>query len=336
MENSIDTSNWKYNCDDYILDIISIRNKNNLLLICSNGKIVLLERKTGELVKESNLPVSIVFFASNNSENDLIIVGTDLGFFSIDSNLNVNHLYSTKKWAEKGRWNNSGNVFFGAIGKNLCVFKNVDNQLQLVLEDASFESSISAIICKDDAFIVSNYGGVRLYESGNNFEYELFPWKTSLLELAWSPDKKYIASGTQENAVHFWPYPFKKEQDFEISGYESKITHLCWSEDSTSLAINGSEDICIWPFIDGPPFGQKPQVLIGGKGKITTLFFKNNTVIAGTSKGYVLFYYPSKSNQIVQLNYVANEVTQILVDEENYEFFVGTKEGEVFSFDIEI
>jgi WD40 repeat protein len=333
---TVDSYNWKVDCEDFILDIISYKDTNELFSISSNGSIYLLNRETGDVLKQVNLPVDIVFFADKNLVNEIIIVGTDKGFFSIDQKLNLKHFHKSNSWAEKGKWNEKGDVFFGSIGKKLFIFSLLNDDFELVKEDTSFESSISAIICKDNSFIVSSYGGVRLYSVDNQLSYQNFPWKTSLLELSWSPDKKYISSGTQENAVHFWPFPFKEEQDFEISGYESKITHLCWSENSNYLAINGGEDVCIWPFIEGPPFGLKPQVLNGGKGKVTTLYYKTETVIAGTEQGYILSFFPSKSSNPFNLNKVTGEITFIYVDENKYEFFVGTKQGHIYAFDIEI
>lgn len=333
---SSDVMNWNINLDDYVLKIIAFDEPKTVLIVGSGGKLLLVNKWTGKTIHYLKIPVDMVFFAESKPSQKTVIVGTDRGLFAINTDsFDCQHFYKENKWFEKGSWQN--NYFLSSYGKTLLIFDTQNEPFDLLKKDDSFTSTISAIASNGSSFLVSNYGGIREYNSADGFDnYKNFPWQTSLLELAWSPDKKYISSGTQERNIHFWPYPFEPEADFEMSGYPSKVNQICWTDDAHFLALNCDEEVHIWSFENGPPMNQAPQVLKCALGKIVKIHFKNSLLVACSQEGFVISFLPDVSSKLVNIRSVDGEITELCVDAEEETMFVGTNEGLVSSFDIDI
>jgi WD40 repeat protein len=335
-QDSSETINWSANLGDFVLKIIPVNAQNALLVVGSSGKILLLHKWSGKTLLSANLPVSMVFFAEIDAAQKTVIIGTDKGIFALNSeNLEQEHFHQENQWFEKGKW--LADHFLASFGKTFMVFKSENGSFELVKKDNSFTSTISAIECNGTSALVSNYGGITQYDLGDGFDtFKSFPWNTSLLELAWSPDRKYISSGTQERSVHFWPYPFEPDADFEISGFEAKVSQICWSDDSKFLALNADEDVHVWSFEDGPPVGKSPVELKGALGKIVKIHFKNSLLIACSKEGFIFSYLPDVSSRFINIKTVDGEITELFVDEEEENIVVGTADGLITSMEINI
>jgi WD40 repeat protein len=91
----------------------------------------------------------------------------------------------------------------------------------------------------------------------------VFAWKGSLISVAWSPDGKVIACGSQDNSVHFWR--LSTGNDSEMSGYPSKPRALSWDAKSSLLATSGGEEVCVWDFAGKGPEGLPPPAAQGAR-----------------------------------------------------------------------
>ena len=331
-----DLINWEANTDDYVFSILNFDKRHFLMVFDSSAAVTILQTQNGKVLHKVQLEANMAFFAEKNSEENTVIIGTDKGLFKMDvSTFEVDYFLKNNNWFEKGTWGN--NYFLTSSGKTLWVYELIDQALVLIKKDDSFNSTISGIVFNKGSFLVSNYGEIRAYEINDGFEtFESYPWQTSLLALAWSPNKRYISSGTQEKSVHFWEYPFEQDADFEISGFNRKITQICWSDDSKLLALNSDDDVHIWSFKNGPPINASPQTLRGGLGNITKIYFKKELLLAASKEGFIIAFTPRLRSKLINIKSVDGEITEMTTDDREETLFVGTAEGKVFSFDIDI
>jgi WD40 repeat protein len=331
-EESDENINWSIALDGYILKIIPIESADLIWVIASEENVFLIDTNTGEIFKQFKNIAELVFSAVIHPLSQNLFIATSNGVHELNSNGELKTLIAEEAWFEHISISHDGSILFAAKGKTLYVLENNE----LVIKDSSFNSTISDILFSHNAFLVSNYGGVREYTVGDLQNFKVFEWKTSLLSTSWSPDKKYIVAGTQENAIHFWHYPFEADKDFQISGYQSKVTKMIWSKDATRFVVNSFEDVNIWDFSDGPPTGKSPMTLRCGFGKIVDIQYKRNLLVAATEKGFIFYFIPDTSERFVYIQSLDCEITCISINEDESELFVGTKSGKLYAIEITI
>ncbi|NBC81853.1 MAG: hypothetical protein GVY19_00580 [Bacteroidetes bacterium] len=327
---------WESNTEDYLLKIFISHSHDKIITIGTAGNICVLLASDGSFLRKTQLDVFSVFTACYHPIMDIFVLGTNKGLLLSDTKLNSTCINNDKGWFEHICMNDKGDSLLASNGKKLYFFKTDDKTYKLIKIDESFTSTISYIVYNQGSFLVSNYGEIREYNE-NDFEaYKSFPWKTSLLKLAWSPDKKFICSSTQENCLHFWPYPFEKDNQFQISGFPTKINCICWTENSRLLALSNNDQIVIWDFIDGPPIGKSPIQLNCGMGKITCIHYKNNILIAATNRGFLLFYMPDQTTNSISSYLVEGAISTTLVNTDESVVYAGTENGKITAFEIHI
>ena len=328
--------NWTLDLDCFILEIISIPASNWIWVIASEENVFLVDTEKGKIVKEFNGIAEFIFSAVRHPKTNDLFIATSNGVFLLTLQGSKRVLIDEKDWFEHIAISADGSVIFVAKGRTLFILGKTGDNYELLSQDASFESTISDIIFNIDSFLVSNYGSVREYNTVNFEDYQSFPWKTSLLTTSWSTDKKYIVAGTQENIIHFWPYPFEEEKDFQISGYQSKVTKMIWANDANDFVVNSTDDVQIWDFSDGPPTGKRPTMLKCGYGKITDIHYKGNLLVAASEKGLIFYFLPSDTDKYVQMHSVGDKISCISVNDDESEVYVGSKSGMLYGLEIVI
>ncbi len=335
-EESNENISWILALNCYILKVLPIESSNLIWVIASEEKIFLVDVGKGEIMKQFDNIAELIFSAVIDPLFHNLLIGTSVGVFTLSIEGEINPLISEEGWFEHISISNDGSVFFAAKGKTLYILKRNNSIYELVKKDDSFLSTISDILYCHSAFLVSNYGGVREYRTEDLKNFNVFEWKTSLLTTSWSPDKKYIVAGTQENAIHFWPYPFETEKDFQISGYQSKVTKMMWSKDASQFVVNSFEDVHIWDFSDGPPTGESPITLRCGFGKIVDILYKKTLLVAASEKGFIFYFIPDTSERFISIQSVDDKITCISTNEDETELYVGTNTGQLYALEITI
>lgn len=212
------------------------------------------------------------------------------------------------------------------------VFEEDGKHYKLVHKDTSFKTIISGILFNFDSFLVSSYRGVTSISSSNFMDSEFFEWKSCLTTISWSPDKSFIAAGTQENQIHFWPYPLEKDKGFQMGGYPSKISKMIWSKNSYKFFVNSKNDVHIWDFSDGAPIGKMPEALACGIGKIVDITFQDTILVAISDQGAISHFLPSKSREFFQIHALEDDLCCVSINHVEDEVYVGSKSGLLYCF----
>jgi WD40 repeat protein len=106
----------------------------------------------------------------------------------------------------------------------------------------------------------SHYDGVTLWFPNAQAIPERLEWKGSHLDVAFSPDGRFLVTAMQEPMLHGWRLMDGKHM--RMSGYTGKVRSWSWTAGGGALATSGSEQVILWPFQgkDGP-MGKQPRMV---------------------------------------------------------------------------
>lgn len=166
----------------------------------------------------------------------------------------------------KGRWleaiavHERAGLYAVAVGKEIHLFGRDGGPRVL----GPHPSTVADIDFSPDGSRLAgaHYGGVSVWTVRNPADSpRKLAWKGSHLKLRYSPNGRFLATATQENAIHVWR--LASGADMQMAGYPAKIKSLAWSHDGALLMSSGAEPFVCWSFAGKGPEGQ-PPVEFGG------------------------------------------------------------------------
>ncbi|MCI4677390.1 WD40 repeat domain-containing protein [Rhodoblastus acidophilus] len=148
---------------------------------------------------------------------------------------------------------------------------------------------------------VAHYNGVSLWFPNTAAAPETLNWKGSHLDVAVSPDARYVVTSMQENSLHGWRLSDRK--DMRMTGYPAKTRSFAWSHDGLWFATSGADGCIVWPFSgkDGP-MGQPPRECgVRPNVLVTAVAFhpKALVVAVGYDDGWILLVRLSDGGEIL-------------------------------------
>lgn len=323
---------WHLDLGCYILKIIPIPLSKLLWVIASEDNVFLIDTEKHEVKLEFKSVAEIIFSAEIHPKSSALLIGSSRGIHQLKLDGKVVDLLIEDNWFEHLAISDDGSVLHVSKGKTLYIFQEKNEEYELIKKDTNFNSTISGVIFNVDSFLVSSYGGVRRIAATNFDDNDFFEWKTSLTAISWSPDKKYIAAGTQENHIHFWPYPIEDGKDFQMGGYPSKVSKLHWTNDGKEFIVNSKNDVHIWDFSSGPPLGKMPTALACGIGKIKDFVYRYKTLVAISDEGMIFYFSPKESNTFFLVHSLEDSLSCVNINEEEEEVYIGSKSGTLYCF----
>lgn len=234
------------------------------------------------------------------------------------------------KWVERLAVSPCGTYLASAAGKKVRLW---DREGRLIRDYPDHGSTVTDIVWRPGRLqlTASAYGGVRVWSPDGNEPVREFEWKGSVLQLAWSPDSKYLATGDQDSTVHFWIDA--TGQDLHMFGYPMKVRELAWDRGSRFLATGGGSQVTVWDCSGKGPEGTTPLQLKGHDGDATVnalAFQRNGTLLAsGGGDGKVLLWRPADSSRRQAETRLDGGVTQVAWSGDDARVAVGTEGGEI-------
>ena len=149
-------------------------------------------------------------------------------------------------------------VLAAAAGRRLS-FLSIDGSIAHTFTDAPKTLSALAWHPRGGAIAVAYFGGVCLWDADDFHARREYTYGSAIPALIWSPDGRWLVAGAQDNAVHLW-LP-EEDQEFHMSGYETKVRELSFSHDSRWLATGGARAACVWDCSGTGPEGREPLAL---------------------------------------------------------------------------
>lgn len=140
-----------------------------------------------------------------------------------------------------------------------------EKDLWVIMRQSSISANQHRLPVKSSTTLVFNQNNDLLASSSTSGEIEVWDWKQDKLviklivgekkeirALAFSPDRKFLASGAEDNNVRVWNLASGEMK--VLSGHKRWIRSICYSSDSRWL-VSGSWDNCIlaWDMNDNQP-----------------------------------------------------------------------------------
>jgi len=244
-------------------------------------------------------------------------------------------------WVEHLAWQPGGDPrsppdtrrLFASAGRKLFVIKP-DGTLVHTFPDAP--KTITALACRPDGGVCSAayFGGVCNWKTTDFTAEKEFPYGNSVLALTWSPDGRWLVAGCHDNAVHLW-IP-AEDNEFHMSGYETKLKELSFSHDSKWLATGGGRDACVWDCSGAGPEGREP-LLLPHTARVCAVAFQNGHSLLATASanGEFILWSPTRKNPLVAEVKMPAAATKFAWRPDDTVLAVGTEKGAVFVFKVE-
>jgi len=183
-----------------------------------------------------------------------------------------------------------------------------------MVETEPMPSAVTALAWgrKGTQLATTCYGGVHVWNVAESARTRHLAWKGSLISMAWSPDEKVIACGSQDCSVHFWR--LETGRDSEMTGYPFKPRALAWDSQSTLLATAGDATVTLWDFAGKGPEGRPPLQLEGHKGACTRLAFspRKGVLASGAQDTSVLLWEPRRGTKPIGYAFLEDEITSLV------------------------
>lgn len=274
---------WQVALDNYPTAMAFTPEGDRIVVGTGGGELVLVDSQTGaELWRKIAHPGGVLSVAM--SAERIASSGQDGVARIFSQSGDCLHTLpgnpSGAPWVEHVRWSPDGQRLATAAGKLGRIWNHDGTPF---LETHVHESTITALQWSrtGSELATACYGGAYLWkvESGANPRH--LPFRGSLISLAWSPDEKVVACGSQDCSVHFWR--LNNGKDSEMTGFPFKPKALAWDANSSMLATGGDATVCVWDFAGKGPEGSRPIQLASHKAHVTQLMFHSRKALLASA-----------------------------------------------------
>jgi len=145
--------------------------------------------------------------------------------------------------------------------------------------------------------------------------------------LAASSDGKYLASSGDDGKVLLWDMTEAKPKSTEIISGTNEFNSVAFSADNTILAGCSDQKIYIWKVSD---LKQKPLILSGHTGRITSLVFGEGVLISGGLDKMIIV--ESLKDNSLRMESVNSSVISLAYSKTTKMIAVGCEDGSIFMF----
>ena len=252
---------WNAALDDYPTALACSRDGAVVAAGTASGKLFIFDASSGDLLHtlaaHTNGVLALAF-----GRQHLASAGQDghARLWDFRAGTQVAALPGKASWVQHLTWTPDGKRLASAGGKTAQLW---DASGALLKTFVAPNGGINALAWNAVGGLLATIAGaeLHLWRAGDGGLDRSLKWKSTLLNGAWSPDGKVLASGSIDKSIHFWRAG--SWLDSQMGGYGRKPQALVWSADSKLLATTGEDRIIVWSFSGKGPEGSKPLELYG-------------------------------------------------------------------------
>jgi WD40 repeat protein len=356
---------WAATLDDYVIDLAWSPDGATLAAAAQSGAVTLYDAATG--APRHRLPGhadGANCIAWNPDAGELASGGQDgrVKFSSAATGAELAETNLGGAWVEHLAWRPGtasappsaprppSSVLFAAAGRKLVAL-HADGTVAHTFPDAPKTISAlamtagpiagappsvvslqpSAFSLPSSALASACFGHVAVWNTADFTAVKEFSYGNAIHALVWSPDRRWLVAGCHDNAVHLWAPA--EDLELHMSGYETRLKELSFSQDSRWLATGGGRDACIWDCSGAGPEGREPQLLPHG-GRVVAVAFQHahGLLASGSSDGEFSLWAPTRKNPLIAEVKMPAAATKFAWRADDGLLAVGTEQGHVFVF----
>ncbi len=231
------------------------------------------------------------------------------------------------KWIEHVAAHAAKKVLAFSAGKEITVIDAKNGQRTL----GPHPSTVAGLAFSPDGSRVAaaHYGGVSVWIHDRPEQApRKLAWKGSHIAIAYAPNAKFIATATQENALHVWR--LANGADMQMRGYATKPKTIAWTPDSLHLTSSASDAVTMWPFAGDGPEGKPPLEFGTRDGAFISVVQAHprlKLILCGWEDGLITLADPAQK-RAMPLHRAQGILSALAFDPTGTKVLYGTEEGE--------
>lgn len=334
---------WAASLDDYVIDLVWSPDGARLAAASQAGPLHLFDGATGENRRE--LPghedgSNCLAFAPGVGTSLLASGGQDgaVKFWDAVAGQHLATAALGSAWVDHLAWRpavgGGAPVLAAAAGRDL-VFLRSDASVAHRFKPAAKTLSAIAWHPQGGALAAACFGGVTLWDADDFIAQKELPYANGIATLAWSPgDGRWLVSGNVDPSVHLW-LP-EEDQEFHMSGYESKVRQISFDVAGTRLATTGGQDVCVWDCSGAGPEGREPTMLPHDASLVAVAFQNRHGLLASASKDGVLqLWSPERAQPLRATIKMPAPAAKLVWSPDDRFLAVGSEKGVVYVLRVE-
>ena len=237
-------------------------------------------------------------------------------------------------FSEETRRGKDSRPYLAAAAGRKLIFLGPDGAIAHTAKDAPKTLSTLAWHPRGGAVAVGWFGGVCLWDADDFHPQREYAYGSAIEALCWSPDGRWLVAGAQDNAVHLW-LP-AEDQEFHMSGYETKVRELSFSSDSRWLATGGARDACVWDCSGAGPEGREPLALPHSDRVVAVAFRHRRELLAtAANDNEVSLWSPSRSEPLVASLRLTAPASKLVWSLDDTRLAIGSQQGGVLVLSVD-
>jgi WD40 repeat protein len=336
------TKTWAIQLDDYVIDLAWSPDGTLLAAASQAGPLHVFAGATGENRRE--LPghddgANCLAFAPHAASAALLASGGQDGAVKFWDATAGQHLATAKlgtAWIEHLAWcpASSSPLLASTCGRDL-VFLGPDATVAHRFQPAPKTLSALAWHPRGDALAAAYFGGVCLWDAHDFHARREYVYANGIATLAWSPpDGRWLVSGNVDPSVHLW-LP-GEDQEFHMSGYETKVRQISFDFTGTRLATTGGQDVCVWDCSGTGPEGREPAMLPHDAPLAAVAFQHRHGLLASAAKDGVLqLWSPERAQPLRATVRMPATATRLAWSPDDRFLAVGSEKGVLYVLRVE-
>lgn len=330
---------WAAPIDDYVIDLAWSHDGAHLAAASQAGPVHLFAGATGDNRRE--LPghedgANCLAFAPGSA---LLASGGQDGAVKFWDAAAGQHLATASlgsAWVDQLAWRPgaASPVLAAASGRDL-VFLKPDATIAHRFKSAPKTLSALSWHPGGGALAAAYFGGVCLWDADDFIAQKEFPYSNGIATLAWSPpDGRWLVSGNADPSVHLW-LP-EEDQEFHMSGYETKIRQISFDHTGQKLATTGGQDVCVWDCSGAGPEGREPTMLPHDAPLTAVAFQNRHGLLAASSRDGVLqLWSPERPQPLRATVKMPAPATKLAWSPDDAFLAVGSEKGVIYVLRVE-
>lgn len=252
-----ETAAWTALLEDHPVAIAT--SADAVAVLGAAGTLLVLNR-CGVVLGRATMPVAGLSLAWS-PHGDLLAVGGPLGaaVWSLTDGLTP---LPESGWCAAVVWTQGHQL---AVGADRCAhvyeFGEQHSTPVRSWQTPAVASTVTGLawLGEEQELAVAAYGGVTCFTLDTPAIARSFTYLGSMLNLAASPDGRWLVCGNQDATVHIWGV--EDGSELAMAGFPSKVDVVGFHLDSRWLYAHGGDEPTVWDFAGSGPDGRQPAML---------------------------------------------------------------------------